>query len=282
MSICTFIAAKYYGFFQKGGLDPNTDYPMYSSPIAKYVKIVTPGREEKLAAVQSLIDKINAIGTVTENSGAAIGGFEDFTGCFIGIALIGHAVFIKLDRTPPCMVHRAVADLKDDLIAEVAGFEVVHHEFKVVDIGVQLAALLQTIGVLVQTPSHHGSGERHGKVEFHMVAGIVPAALNLVDHGGISSPLDSVPFGQRACLLAFVEEEIFLKGFGVVGVIRSSDRPVLDSIRKSGSAERCSKHHRRNNTPCDFFQHKHAPLIIFYRKNADLRLETTAYISIMP
>ena len=64
--------AMYYGFSTNSELDPNQEYSMYGSYPAKYVKIVTSGREEQLAAVQSLIDKINAIGTVTENSGAAI------------------------------------------------------------------------------------------------------------------------------------------------------------------------------------------------------------------
>ena len=64
--------AMYYGFSTNSELDPNEEYSMYGSYAAKYVKIVSKGREEKLAAVQSLIDKINAIGTVTENSGAAI------------------------------------------------------------------------------------------------------------------------------------------------------------------------------------------------------------------
>ena len=64
--------AMYYGFSTNSELDPNEEYSMYGSYAAKYVKIVSKGREEKLAVVQSLIDKINAIGTVTENSGAAI------------------------------------------------------------------------------------------------------------------------------------------------------------------------------------------------------------------
>ena len=66
-----------YGFSQVEGLDPEREYSRYSLDIAQYVKIVTPGREENLAAVQSLIDKINAIGTVTENSGAAIKAARD-------------------------------------------------------------------------------------------------------------------------------------------------------------------------------------------------------------
>ena len=40
-----------------------------------------------------------------------------------------------------------------------------------------------------------------------MVTGIIPAALDFVNHGGVGAPFNSVPFRKRAGLLAFVEEE---------------------------------------------------------------------------
>ena len=116
------------------------------------------------------------------------------------------------------MVVGAVADLEYDGIALVAADEIVHDVFEVIDVIGHFAGLFDAVGVLVKTPGEHGGGIGHGKIELDMVTGVIPAAVDLVDGGGIGTPFDAVPVRKVAGLLAFVEEQGFLQGFGVIGI----------------------------------------------------------------
>ena len=133
------------------------------------------------------------------------------------------------------MVIGTVADLEYNGIALVAAHEIVHDVFEIIDVILHLTGLFHAVRVLVQTPRQHGSGICHREIEFHMVAGIVPAAVDLVNDVGVTLPLDTVPLRQIASLLALVEKERHLQRLGVVGV-------------SAGGRDRCSgngaKQHR--------------------------------------
>lgn len=153
----------------------------------------------------------------SEYGGAALGCLIIRTG--VGTAL-PHAVGIQLHRSPPGMILLPVAHLEHDLVPQVACRQVIQHKAQVVDVVLHLAACLNAVPILVQPPRQHGRRIRHGQIEFHMVAGIVPATVNKIIGGSVRTPFHPVPRRQMPCLLALVKIQGHLQSGGVVDVRR--------------------------------------------------------------
>ena len=131
-------------------------------------------------------------------------------------AVVLHAVLQQLYRPPPGVIHLSAAHLIDHGVALIAGGEVVQHEGEVVHVGLHLSGALHAVRILVQSPCQHGGGVRHGQVEFDVVAGIVPAACDLIAQRGVGTPFHTIPGRQRSGLLAFVKVQGLLQGFRIV------------------------------------------------------------------
>ena len=117
---------------------------------------------------------------------------------------------VNFRRTPPYMVECTIANHVNDFIAQITACNVIQCPGKVVLIFSQFADFLDTILIFQQAPAQHGCSIGVGQCEFQVVAGIEPAARNIVVDHAVISPADFVPVWQFAALLYLIEKHRLL------------------------------------------------------------------------